>query len=136
MRSCLEIYSMDARHEMETRSDYTRVNEYSETHKDALAPGYGGYGTERVHTTEDGQNYTLGKGTGHGGHSYWLPNCTSQIGVFDYSNFDTSIESHAGNELDNEARNKALNRSLYDAYHPYQAPDTILNRNEGQFFLI
>lgn len=118
MRSCLEIYSMDARHTMETRSDYTRENQYSETHKDAKSTG-------------DRQ----GKGTGHGGHGHWLPHCTSQIGVFDYSNFDTAIESKAGDDLDNEARNLALTRSLYDVYHPYQAPDTNLNVLEGQFVL-
>ena len=135
MRSFLEIESMNARHEMETRSDYSKVNQYSNTHKDALAPGYGGNGTDRVHTTEDGKTYTLGKGTGHGGHGDWLPHCTSQINVFNFSNFDTAITSNAGNELDNSARVEALNRSLYDAYHPYQTPDTSLNVLEGQYVI-
>jgi len=123
MRSCLEIYSMDARHVMETRSDYTRVNQYSETHPDALATG-------------DRQ----GKGTGHAGHGHWLPHCTSQIGVFDYSNFDTAITSHAGNDMDNEARNIALTRSLYGPTNAYNqganAVDTSMNVLEGQFVLI
>lgn len=118
MRSCLEIYSMDARHVMETRSDYSRVNEYSSTHPDALSTG-------------DEQ----GKGTGHGGHGHWLPHCTSQIGVFDYSNFDTALSSHAGNNMDNEARNVALTRSLYGPTKPYGDIDTTLNVLEGQFVL-
>lgn len=134
MRSCLEIYSMDARHEMETRSDYSKENQYSETHPDALAPDYSG-GQGKVHTTQDGKNYTIGKGTGHGGHGDWLPHCTSQIGTFNYSNFDTSIDSHPGNQLDNEARNFALTRSLYSPVNPYVAPETAMNVLEGQFVL-
>jgi hypothetical protein len=139
MRSYLEIESMNARHVMEVRSDYQRTNQYSETHPDALAPDYSG-GQGRVHTTPDGQTYTAGKGTGHGGHGHWLPHCTSQIGVFDYSNFDTAVTSNAGNELDNAARTQALTRSLYGALNPYgvgpNAVDTSLNVLEGQFVLI
>lgn len=139
MRSYLEIESMDARHVMEVRSDYQRTNKYSETHPDALAPDYSG-GQGRVHTTLDGKTYTAGKGTGHGGHGHWLPHASSQIGVFDYSNFDTAVTSNAGNELDNAARNQALTRSLYSALNPYgvgpNAIDTSLNVLEGQFVLI
>ena len=139
MRSCLEIESMDARHVMEVRSDYQRTNQYSETHPDALAPDYSG-GQGKVHITADGQTYTAGKGTGHGGHGHWLPHCTSQIGMFDYSNFDTAVSSNAGNELDIAARNAALTRSLYSANAPYNvgenAVDTAMNVLEGQFVLI
>ena len=88
MRSFLEIESMNARHTMETRSDYTRVNQYSETHPDALAPDYSG-GQGRVHTTADGRTYTAGKGTGHGGHTHSIPDCNAPSTI-DYSNFDTS----------------------------------------------
>lgn len=132
MRSCLEIYSMDGsttmpygRHQQEIRSDYQRTNQYSETHPDALSPLHdGGVGRK-------GQ----GKGTGHGGHSHWLPNCQGQLGVFNYSNFDTAISSGAGNEDDNNARNIALTRSLYNDTNPYGFIDTTLNRQEGQYFL-
>lgn len=138
MRSFLEIESMNARHVMETRSDYTRLNQYSETHPDALAPDYSG-GQGRVHTTDDGQTYTAGKGTGHGGHSHWLPHCTSQINVFNYSNFDTAYTSNAGNELDINARNTALTRSLYSAVNRYNegpnAVDTSMNVLEGQYVI-
>ncbi len=116
MRSCLEIYSMDARHDMETRSDYTRLNKYSSTHPDALATG-------------DRQ----GKGTGHGGHGHWLPNCTSQMGIFNYSNFDTAVSSGAGNDLDNIARNETITRSLYNPANPYGDIDTSMNVLEGQY---
>lgn len=116
MRSCLEIYSMDERHIEEVRSDYQRSNQYSGTHPDALATG-------------DAQ----GKGTGHGGHSHWLPNCTSQIGVFNYSNFDTAIASGAGNDADNAARLESMTRSLYSINNPYGDIDTTMNVLEGQF---
>ena len=88
MRSYLEIESMNARHIMEVRSDYQRTNQYSETHPDALAPDYSG-GQGRVHTMQDGTTYTAGKGTGHGGHSHYLPHASGTIGVFNYSNYDT-----------------------------------------------
>lgn len=124
MRTCLERYSMDGmngqngRHQMEVRSDYQRTNQYSATHPDALATG-------------DAQ----GKGTGHGGHSHWLPNCNSQMGVFNYSNFDTALSSGAGNDADNNARNTAIVRSLYGPTNPYDTTivDTSLNVAEGQY---
>lgn len=128
MRSFLEIESMNARHEMETRSDYTRVNQYSETHPDALATG-------------DRQ----GKGTGHPGHGDWLPHCTSQINVFNFSNFDTAITSNAGNgnindpQSDVYARNAAMTKSLYSPTNPYNeganSIDTSLNVLEGQYVI-
>ncbi len=96
MQSCLEFTSMDARHIQEARSDYQRNNQYSATHPDALASSGNG------------------KGTGHGGHTHWLPNCHGTIGIINYSNFDTDIRSGAGNDCDNTARQKSLARSLYN----------------------
>lgn len=132
MRSCLEIYSMDGsstmpygRHQQEIRSDYQRTNQYSDTHPDALSP---------LHDDGKGRK-GQGKGTGHGGHGHWLPNCTAQLGVFNYSNFDTAIASGAGNEDDNKARNEMLTRSLYNDATPYGSIDTSMNVREGQFVL-
>ena len=132
MRSCLEIISMDGttalpygRHQQEIRSDYQRVNQYSSSHPDALSP---------LH--DNGQGRTgQGKGTGHSGHTHWLPNCQGQIGSFNFSNFDTAVSSGAGNESDNTARNTALTRSLYNELNQYGVIDTSLNVNEGQFVL-
>lgn len=117
MQSCLEIVSMNARHKQEVRSDYNRNNQYSVTHPDALASS------------------GKGKGTGHGGHGFWLPNCKGQLGVFDYSNFDTNPASGAGNTADNAARKQSMVRSLYNAEHPYSAKiiDTSANLREGQY---
>lgn len=116
VQSCLEFVSMDARHEQEARSDYQRDNQYSALHPDAMASSGNG------------------KGVG-GGHSHWLPNCRGTIGVINYSNFITDINSGAGNDCDNIARNKALARSLYNGNNVYSqlSVDTSRNVREGQF---
>lgn len=118
MQSCLEIRSMDERHEELVRNDYNRDNQYSATHPDALADGD-----------------SRGKGTNHGGHTHWLPNCNGTLGVFNYSNFDTAPSSGAGNNADNEARNTAMARSLYNPDYQYSARlvDTSANVLEGQY---
>lgn len=125
MQSCLEKVSMDGttnmpygRHQQILRSEYSTNNEYSVVHPNALADG------DR-----------RGRGTGHGGHGFWLPNCNSQLGVFNYSNFDTGLESGAGNSIDNEARNTALTRSLYTQQNQYGNVDTSLNVLEGQVII-
>ena len=121
-QSCLEIISMDERHEEIVRSDYNIENQYSGLHKDALADG-------------DEQ----GKGTGGGGTMHYLPDCTSFMGTstFRYDDFDTAVSSKAGNNTDNEARNTSMVRSLYSAENPYSEVriDTSANVREGQFTL-
>lgn len=118
MQSCLERVSIDERHNEIVRSDYQSTNQYSGTHPDALATG-------------DAQ----GKGTGHGGHTFWLPDCSGTLGIFNYSNFDTNPTSGAGNNVDNETRNTAMARSLYNYENQYSARiiDTTLNVREGQY---
>lgn len=120
MTTCLEKVSMEERHEELIRNDYTINDQYSATHKDALADGD-----------------KRGKGTGHKGHSFWLPNCNGQLGVFNYSNFDTAPESEAGDAADREARHTAMARSVYNAENPYSAQlvDTSANIAEGQYFV-
>lgn len=118
MQSCLEYQSINERNEEIVRNDYNRENQYSVTHPDALATG-------------DKQ----GKGTGHKGHTFCLPNCKGSIGMINYSNFDTNPESGAGNIDDNNARNTAMARSLYNYENQYSAKiiDTSLNLKEGQY---
>lgn len=117
MRTCLEKVSMDSRHTQEVRSDYNRDNQYSATHEDALAGG------------------KLGRGTGHGGHTFYLPNCNGTIGIINYSNFDTNPASMAGTDIDNETRNIAMARSLYNYENQYSARiiDSSMNIREGQY---
>ena len=118
MQTCLEKVSMEERKEEIVRSDYQSTNKYTSTHNDALATG-------------DAQ----GKGTGHGGHTHWLPNCNGTLGVFDYSNFDTSPKSGAGNNDDNTARDTAFARSLYhyDSTYSAKSVDTSANVADGQY---
>lgn len=118
IQTCLEKRSITARHEMQARSDYNEENQYSGQHKDALADG-------DVH----------GKGTGAAGHGHSLPNCNAAMGQISYSNFDTDISSGAGNSVDNETRNTALARSLYNQENVYSASTvtTEENLNEGQY---
>lgn len=119
-QSCLEIISINERHEEIIRNDYTREDQYSATHEDALATG-------------DAQ----GKGTGAGGNQHWLPDCSAFIGTstFRFDDFDTAPSSHAGNDADNKARNDSFVRSLYTAENNYydRTIDTSANVREGQY---
>lgn len=118
MQSCLEKRSIEERDREIVRSDYNTENRYSVTHKDALADG-------------DAQ----GKGTGSGGHSFYLPDCNGPIGMIKYSNFDTSPNSGAGNNDDNAARKQAIVRSIYNADKPYTMISVItdVNKQAGQY---
>ena len=69
-QTCLEKRGMEERHEEIVRSDYNITNQYGPTHQDALSDG-------------DAQ----GKGTGHGGHTHFLPNCQLPTTQINYSNF-------------------------------------------------
>lgn len=120
MISCLEKVSMEERHEEITRNDYNIYNQYSSLHKNALAG-----------------DDTKGKGTGHSGHGFWLPDCSGILGSFIYSNFDTHISSNAGNIDDRNARKIAIARSLYDADRQYSAQAITTDRNvmDGQYVM-
>ena len=59
-QSCLEKRGIEERSEEIVRSDYNQENPYGPTHPDAMSDG-------------DAQ----GKGTGHGGHTAWTPDCTN-----------------------------------------------------------
>jgi hypothetical protein len=121
MQSCLEKRGIEERNTEIVRSDYNIEDQYSSTHKDALSDG-------------DAQ----GKGTGHGGHTHYLPDCDKPTTTIDYSNFDTF---NGGGLYDIEGRNdiggrtKAMASSLYNQDYEYGANlvDTSLNVNEGQY---
>lgn len=122
-QSCLEIRGMEERHEEIARSDYNIEDQYGPTHKDALSDG-------------DPQ----GKGTGHGGHTFFLPDCTKPVGQIDYRNFDTS---NGGGEYDIHGRNgvggrlKAMATSIYNEQNQYGLSliNTEANINDGQVYL-
>lgn len=121
MQSCLETRGIEERNQEIIRSDYTINDQYSATHTDALSNG-------------DAQ----GKGTGHGGHTHWLPDCTKPTSTIDYSNFDTD---NGGGVYDIEGRNdiggreKALASSMYNKEVVYSSSliDTTRNVEEGQY---
>ena len=118
--TCLESRGMEERHNEIVRNDYTIDDQYGPTHPDALSDG-------------DPQ----GKGTGHGGHTAWLPDCNLPIGYINYSNFDTQ---NGGGLYDIEGRNdiggrnRAMASSLYNQEFQYGLSliNTMANINDGQ----
>ena len=121
-QTCLEKRGMEERHEEITRSDYNIEDQYGPTHKDAISDG-------------DPQ----GKGTGHGGHTHFLPDCTKPTTTINYSNFDSE---NGGGYYDIKGRNgisgreRALAISLYNKEIQYGPTlvDTSANVAEGQYY--
>lgn len=124
-QSCLEKKGIEKRGELLVRNDYTRHEEYNETHPDALSTGD-----------------PLGKGSGNGGHTHSIPDCNRPSGMIDYSNFDTHSEK-IGGSYDINGRNgnggrdflKAI--SKYNSEHQYgvNSVDTTLNVQDGQIVI-
>lgn len=121
MQTCLEKKGIEERNAELVKNDYNKQDEYSGLHKDALSDG-------------DVQ----GKGTGHGGHTHYLPDCNKDTHTIDYSNFDTF---NGGGKYDIEGRNgvggrnRMLSYCLYTKEHPYSAEliDTDENIADGQY---
>lgn len=121
MQTCLEKKGIEQRTISLTRSDYNKEDQYSAEHKDAISDG-------------DVQ----GKGTGHGGHGHWLPDCSKPTGMIDYSNFDTV---NGGGLYDIKGRNGIGGReynttiSMYSPERPYgmNLIDTSANVELGQY---
>jgi hypothetical protein len=119
----LEKRGIEERNTEIVRSDYNIEDQYSSTHNDALSDG-------------DAQ----GKGTGHGGHTHYLPDCNKPTTTIDYSNFDTF---NGGGLYDIEGRNGIGGRdwskasSMYNENYQYGASlvDTSLNVSDGQYQL-
>ena len=121
-QTCLEKRGMEERHQEITRSDYNIENQYSATHQDAISDG-------------DPQ----GKGTGHGGHTHFLPDCTKPTTTIDYRNFDSE---NGGGYYDIEGRNgisgrkRAMAISIYNKETQYGPTlvDTTENVSDGQYY--
>ena len=124
-QTCLEVNAIERRQEELVRNDYTRNDEYSETHKDALSDGD-----------------PLGKGSGFGGHTHYLPDCKKPKTMYDYSNFDTNA-NNVGGSYDINGRNGVGGRRylqticLYNEENQYGANsvDTSLNVADGQIVI-
>lgn len=121
MQSKLEKTGIEERKNETLKSTYNVGDQYSATHEDALSTG-------------DAQ----GKGTGHGGHTHWLPDTSKASTTINYSNFDTE---NGGNIYDIEGRNNvggrknAIASSLYNQEHQYglHLIDSEENQRQGQF---
>lgn len=121
-QSCLEVKGIERRQEELVRNDYTREEEYNATHPDAISDG-------------DPQ----GKGSGYGGHTHYVPDCTKPESLIDYSNFDTH-STNIGGSYDINGRNGVGGRnflkaiSVYNEEHQYglNSVDTTMNVQDGQ----
>lgn len=126
-QTCLESHGIEERNQEIIRNDYNIEDQYSSVHKDALSDG-------------DSQ----GKGSGHGGHTDWLPYCSDNDSrnMIDYKNFDTSEAdgSTIGDCYDRNGRNgiggriATMNKMKYNQEYQYGAHlvNTEANQNEGQ----
>ena len=122
-QTCLEARGMEERKVELTRSDYNIEDQYSSTHPDALTG-----------------NGPLGKGSGHHGHTHFLPDCTKPTTTIDYSNFDTF---NGGGCYDINGRNgiggriRLMNYCLYSSENEYgpNSVSTEQNREDGQYFM-
>ena len=122
-QTCLEKRGMEERHNEIVRSDYNIEDEYSAKHKDAISDGY-----------------AWGKGTGHGGHGHFLPDCNMNTNTYNYSNFDTT---NGGGCYDIKGRNgiggrdRAMSISIYNQENQYgpTSVNTEKNIEDGQYFV-
>lgn len=121
-QSCLEVKGIERRQEELIRNDYSKNEEYNETHPDAISNGD-----------------PLGKGSGYGGHTHYVPDCTKPESLIDYSNFDTHSEN-LGGSYDINGRNGVGGRqylktiSVYNEENQYglNSVVTTLNVQDGQ----
>ena len=122
MQTCLEKKGIESRNDLIIKNDYTRKDEYSETHPDALSTGD-----------------PNGKGTGNGAHTHSIPDCNASSSI-NYNNFDTN---GGGGSYDINGRNGVGGRvflqniSLYNEASDYcgTAIDTSANVSEGQIVI-
>ena len=124
-QTCLEKVGIEKRHDTIIKNDYNIEDQYSQLHKDALSDGD-----------------PLGKGSGHGGHTHYVPDCNKPSSMMDYSNFDTG-SSNIGGSYDINGRNGVGGRnflktiSIYNEENQYgpNLIDTTANVQDGQIII-
>ena len=124
-QTCLEKVGIEKRHDTIVKNDYNIEDQYSQLHKDALSDGD-----------------PLGKGSGHGGHTHYVPDCNKPSSMMDYSNFDTE-SSNIGGSYDINGRNGVGGRnflktiSIYNEENQYglNLIDTTANVQDGQIII-
>ena len=128
-QSPLEIKGFEKREDLIVRNDYTKNDEYNETHRDAISDC-------------DPQ----GMGTGHGGHTHVIPNHELALNTpdhiwyseYNYSQLDTE---NGGGSYDIEGRNgiggrnwiKSISKFTEENQYGLDYVDTSLNIAEGQY---
>lgn len=124
-QTCLEVKGIEKRQETLVRNDYTRNDQYSEVHPDAISNGD-----------------PLGKGSGHGGHTHSIPDCDRPSTLIDYSNFDTHSNNLGGSydingRNGNGGRDYLKNISKYNSENQYgiESVDTTKNVEDGQIVI-
>lgn len=124
-QTCLEKVGIEKRHDTIIRNDYNIEDQYSQIHKDALSDGD-----------------PLGKGSGHGGHTHYVPDCNKPSTLMDYSNFDTEAKNIGGSYDINGrngvgGRNFLKNISVYNEENQYgpNLVDTTANVQDGQIII-
>ena len=121
-QSCLEKRSITARHEQIVRNDYSAENIYDENHPDARATGD-----------------QWGKGTGDNDDlTYEKPDFIPGMNhIISYKKLNTDPKSHAGNNVDNNYREKMTIRNTYSIDKQYcpegVAPYSDFDISEIQF---
>ena len=124
-QTCLEKVGIEKSHDTIIKNDYNIEDQYSQLHKDALSDGD-----------------PLGKGSGHGGHTHYVPDCDKPSSMMDYSNFDTE-SSNIGGSYDINGRNGVGGRnflktiSIYNEENQYgpNLIDTTANQQDGQIII-
>ena len=124
-QTCLEKVGIEKRHDTIVKNDYNIEDQYSQLHKDALS-----------------DSDPLGKGSGHGGHTHYVPDCNKPSSMMDYSNFDTE-SSNIGGSYDINGRNGIGGRnflktiSIYNEENQYgpNLIDTTANEQDGQIII-
>lgn len=133
MQTCLEKVGLSKRPIELNRNDYRDYNEYSVTHKNAISDGD-----------------PKGKGTGHGGHTHYIPDCSKAImtdyghmnSPIDYSNFDTdngggSYDIKGRESISHSGRERLTSINMYSNLTQYSASlvNTEANVNDGQVII-
>jgi hypothetical protein len=126
-QSTLEIKGIEERRVEMVRSDYSKNNEYSEKHEDALSH------------PNDNQK-PLGKGTNSGGHQHYTPDHSLPSSLMNYGNLDTSsgggyFDIHGRNEQGGRERLLKINIYSKDNAYSLESVDTTANIDDGQYVM-
>ena len=126
-QSNLEKKAIEERQREIVRSDYNKIDRYSDSHIDALS-------------NPEEKNKPLGKGTGDGGHLAYAPDATKSSTSYYHNSVNTtdgggSYDIYGRNEKG--GRNRLMAFNIYGKTNPYghESVDTSENLNDGQYVI-